>query len=258
MAGWLADEREWKIGKQQHETGCSMLPVILNLFSWQKAIQAQQNHKQNIYMQEQVKTIESRYNYAEAWLWLQLKGTSIYGSKFRLHEEDKSTVYLLLCWFLQDDIAAPQLGLDLQKGIFLSGPVGCGKTTLMHLIKQVASSSFIIKSCREISFEFIRDGFDIIHRYTKGSLYQYHGQSFCFDDLGTESALKYYGNECNVMAEILLSRYDLYTSNKLITHITTNLSASEIEEAYGNRVRSRCREMFNLIAFDNETSDKRQ
>ena len=60
------------------------------------------------------------------------------------------------------------------------------------------------------------------------------------------------------MAEILLSRYDLFISKKLQTHITTNLSASEIEQQYGNRVRSRLRELCNLIAFDNVTKDKRK
>jgi DNA replication protein DnaC len=59
------------------------------------------------------------------------------------------------------------------------------------------------------------------------------------------------------MAEILLTRYDLFVSKKLITHLTTNLSASEIEEMYGNRIRSRMREQFNLIAFNNDSLDKR-
>ena len=85
-----------------------------------------------------------------------------------------------------------------------------------------------------------------------------NNKSYCFDDLGIEGNLKYYGNECNVMAEILLSRYDLFVSQKIITHITTNLSASEIEELYGNRIRSRMREMFNLISFDKDAPDKRK
>jgi DNA replication protein DnaC len=59
------------------------------------------------------------------------------------------------------------------------------------------------------------------------------------------------------MAEILLSRYDLFISKKLLTHITTNLSATEIETHYGNRVRSRLREMVNLIAFEKTAQDKR-
>lgn len=57
------------------------------------------------------------------------------------------------------------------------------------------------------------------------------------------------------MGEILLSRYELFTSQKMITHITTNLSANEIEQAYGNRLRSRMREMFNLVYI--LSSDKR-
>lgn len=58
------------------------------------------------------------------------------------------------------------------------------------------------------------------------------------------------------MGEILLCRYDAYIQDKTITHITTNLSASEIEKAYGNPLRSRMRAMFNLIGFDRETKDK--
>ena len=116
---------------------------------------------------------------------------------------------------------------------------------------------FFVKSCRDISFEFIQDGYEIIHKYSKGKLYQSETKTICFDDLGTENNLKYFGNECNVMAEILLSRYDIFTTKKVQTHITTNLSASEIESHYGNRVRSRMREMINLIGFDVKVIDKR-
>jgi energy-coupling factor transporter ATP-binding protein EcfA2 len=211
-------------------------------------------------MQIPTKTIQSRYNYSEAWQWLEQRGKEVYGLKFQLHEDDKNTIYLLLCYFLKDDVAAPQLELDLEKGILLTGPIGCGKTTLMSLMRYITQTAqkFIMKSCRDISFEFIEDGFSVIHKYSKGGLYQYQPKIYCFDDLGTEGSLKYYGNECNTMAEILLTRYDLFISQKLITHVTTNLNSSEIEENYGNRVRSRMREMFNLISFDNSSIDKRQ
>ena len=204
--------------------------------------------------------IKSKYNYTEVWQWLQQKGNEIQGPKFQLQENDKHNIYLLLCWFLQDDVAAPQLGLDLDKGILLSGPVGCGKTILMNLMRFIAKepNKFIMKSCRNISFEFIEDGFSVIHRYSKSGGNIHQPSTICFDDLGTEGSLKYYGNECNILAEILLTRYDLFVSQKIKTHITTNLSASEIEEIYGNRVRSRMREMFNLIAFGGECVDKRK
>ena len=62
---------------------------------------------------------------------------------------------------LQDYVAALRLGLDLDKGMLLSGPVGCGKTTLMNLMRSIAKkpNKFIMKSCRNKSFEFIEDGF---------------------------------------------------------------------------------------------------
>ena len=60
------------------------------------------------------------------------------------------------------------------------------------------------------------------------------------------------------MGEILLSRYDLFLQRKIRTHATTNLNAQELEERYGNRVRSRMRQLFNLIAFDEQSIDKRK
>ena len=150
--------------------------------------------------------------------------------------------------------------IDLEKGILLSGPVGCGKTTLMTLMRNLAqqNNKFILKTCRDISFEFIKDGYQTIQKYSNGNNSQHEYRNYCFDDLGVETNLKYYGNECNVMAEILLSRYDMFISNKKFTHITTNLSATEIETAYGNRVRSRLREMCNLVAFEIGSNDKRK
>ena len=82
--------------------------------------------------------IKSKYNYTEVWQWLQQKGNEMHGPKFQLQQEDKHNIYLMLCWFLQDDVAAPNLALDLDKGILLSGPVGCGKTTLMSLMRFIA------------------------------------------------------------------------------------------------------------------------
>jgi DNA replication protein DnaC len=201
----------------------------------------------------------SQYNYQEVILWLEHKGLELYGNSFKILESDYSIIYKLLAYFLKDEPTCFQYSLDLNKGILLSGPVGCGKTSLMNLMKYLTPTEhkFYLKPCRDISFEFIQEGYDVIHKYSKGKLYQSDPKTICFDDLGTENNLKYFGNECNVMAEILLSRYDIFISKHIQTHITTNLSASEIETQYGNRVRSRMRAMFNLIAYDKTIIDKR-
>ncbi|MCC6182612.1 MAG: AAA family ATPase [Bacteroidia bacterium] len=202
----------------------------------------------------------NHYDYDKALTWLQNKGKEQYGKQFNIQEEDKALLRKLLCYFLRDVSVASQLNININKGILLTGPVGCGKTTLMSLMRffQQPQERFILKSCRDVSFEFIQHGYETIHKYSRNSFRSHEPQTLCFDDLGTENNLKYFGNECNVMAEIILSRYDLFVSRKLLTHLTTNLSASEIEEQYGNRVRSRLREMMNLISFEKTTKDKRK
>ncbi|GGD35376.1 ATPase [Flavobacterium orientale] len=204
--------------------------------------------------------IKSHYSYPEVINWLEAKGINLYGNHFKIVEADYPILYKLIAYFLNDEPTCFQHNMDLNKGILLTGPIGCGKTTLMHLMKHLTATEhkFNIKPCRDIGFEFIQDGYQIIHKYSKGKLYESNPRAICFDDLGTESNLKYFGNECNVMAEILLSRYDLYIAKNIKTHITTNLSASEIETQYGNRVRSRLRELCNLIAFDHSATDKRK
>lgn len=195
--------------------------------------------------------------------FLHQKGQEQYGNHFKINPSDHNIILKLIAYAIKDANASQNFQLNLNKGILLSGPVGCGKTTLMTLINQIqpTQNRHIIKPCREISFEFIQDGYETIHKYSKNSFIFKNNQptnkTYCFDDLGVENNLKYFGNECNVMAEILLSRYDLFIQKQLITHITTNLSASEIENIYGNRVRSRMREMFNLISFDKNAIDKR-
>ena len=215
--------------------------------------------EQNNSTQQPTKTIQSHYSYDEVIIWLENKGVELYGNHFKIIETDYPIVYKLIAYFLKDEPTCFQYGINLNKGILLTGPIGCGKTSLMNLMKYLTATEhkFFVKPCRDISFEFIQDGYQIIHKYSIGKLYQSEPRTYCFDDLGTENNLKYFGNECNVMAEILLSRYDLFISKKLFTHITTNLSATEIEKHYGNRVRSRLREMVNLIAFEKSAQDKR-
>ena len=191
--------------------------------------------------------------------WMERKGKELYGEHFNIHSQDYELLFKLLIYVIRDKENAERLNIQLNKGILLSGPVGCGKTSLMSILRFFLSidSRYVMKSCRDVSFEFIREGYEVIIRYSRNSFNHDKPRVYCFDDLGTENNLKYYGNECNVMSEILLSRYDLFVSRQMITHVTTNLNSSEIESIYGTRVRSRMREMFNLVSFSREARDKR-
>ncbi|WP_245842888.1 ATPase [Pontibacter ummariensis] len=200
------------------------------------------------------------FDFARCLAFLERKGKELYGEHFRLHGEDYPLLEKLVAYVSGERDRAERQGLNLRKGILLSGPIGCGKTSLMTLLRLFLSPQerYRVKSCREVSFEFHREGYEVIQRYSQpppGSLLK--ASAYLFDDLGTESSGRHYGNTCNVMGEVLLSRYDQFVLRGVKTHLTTNLTSSEIEKAYGSRVRSRMREMFNLICFDKGTKDKR-
>lgn len=223
---------------------------------------AKKNQQQESSTQAQEKTIAnpSKVNYDKALTWLEQQGKIVYGNNFALIPQDLPAIRKLLAYFLNDTVTAELYGISLQKGIYLTGPVGCGKTSLMFLLRQIQQTEnrYVIRSCRDISFEFNEHGYTTIAKYSVLSFRKFEPIVYCFDDLGVENNLKFYGNECNIMAEIILSRYDQFISRKLLTHITTNLSATEVEAFYGNRVRSRMRELFNLIAFNRTSTDKRK
>lgn len=193
------------------------------------------------------------YDFKKTWYYLQELGQQKFGSKFKLDLVDKKIIYKLLIYFIRDEENCKAHGLDLDKGILLNGPVGCGKTSLMTLMKYFAYSNhnFVLKSSRDIAIEFNDVGYPAINKYGKSN------KIFCFDDLGIENNIKHYGNECNTIAEVILCRYDLRIYEGVVTHATTNLNAEELEKLYGNRVRSRLRSMFNLINFNRDSNDKR-
>jgi len=226
----------------------------------------------------EIKENTVHYDFEKIKTYLNIKGHLLFGKNFRIYKEDEPLLFKLCNYFIQDHYSCAQMGIDTNKGLLLSGPVGCGKTSLMKLLLHLAphKTNYEIIPTRNIVFNFNAKGYDVLEKYNKTN-------NYCFDDLGVEPTGSYYAKECNVMGEILLSRYDLFTRHPQIienrslsevevkainqqpitnnhskTHITTNLNAQELEKRYGNRVRSRMRAMFNLISFDENSIDKRK
>jgi energy-coupling factor transporter ATP-binding protein EcfA2 len=201
-----------------------------------------------------------QYSFPQVLKYLDAKGKRLFGKHFSCHEQDRQLLFKLCCYFVEDANTCHQLGLDLNKGLLLSGPVGCGKTSLLrllpHLVPHKRHLQYPLLPCRNLVFQFNKQGYKTIETYAEAKPYG-------FDDLGAEPTGRHYGKDCNVLGEILISRYEhtmqLPLAQRALSkcHATTNLNADELQQRYGERVRSRMRAMFNLIGFPAESPDKR-
>lgn len=206
----------------------------------------------NIYELGKLKGNRILYDFDKMLVYIEAKGKSMFGNKFKIFKQDKSVLFKLCNYIIRDKDNCEKLGIDINKGILLTGPVGCGKTSLMKILRHLTPhiKSYQVIPTRNITFGFNHIGYKTIQDYG-------NEKYFCFDDLGVEPTGRHYGKDCNVMGEVLLSRYELFINHKIKTHCTTNLNAKELEDRYGNRVRSRMRELFNLVPFDKSCRDKR-
>jgi DNA replication protein DnaC len=182
-------------------------------------------------------------------------------------------IFKALCYYFANDVEFEQMGKgwSLNKGICLMGNIGTGKTTLMNMFSKNKRQCYKVISCRDIAGQFADakgnkdySAHEILEVYSNDmplatnnyNFFLQDSLGYCYDDLGTESVKKNFGNEVNVMEEIILNRYDNRKTGWHFTHITTNLTADQIGENYGNRVRDRMREMFNVIELTGESLRK--
>jgi len=186
--------------------------------------------------------------------YMQSYGSALFGSKFKIDRNDQRIFLKLIAYAIKDYDEMKKYSLSPEKGILLTGPIGCGKTSFMQIIQPFLfrNERFKVHSATEIASTYAITGHETIVSLGRKT------HAICIDDLGIEPNQKHFGSDSNVIGEIMLMRYDLFVTQGILTHATTNLNAGELEAKYGNRVRSRLRSMFNLISFPANTQDKRR
>lgn len=176
--------------------------------------------------------------------------------RFSLAEEQKSTINDLFLWAMN----LPGR-LDPQKGIWLWGSIGSGKSTLLRVIERFLvyrRSIGVEEDLRPKIWLSIRSAIDLTDIYSEEGPAGISALSrlnrLAIDDLGTESRVSsYYGIPCNVVADVLLRRYDIQRDLLHQTYVTSNFSPEQVGQAYGDRVFDRCGDMFNFVQFSGKT-----
>ncbi|GAB2550069.1 hypothetical protein [Spirosoma aerophilum] len=194
-------------------------------------------------------------------------------------DEYSQSVFDLLCMYFtgHPDFENPGIHYDqfkdgrfsLDKGIMLVGPTGIGKTALLNLFCDNPRQSFLITPAKLAvdTYEGVENGQAgklIYDRLTyksnvAGGRFRQGMGGRAYDDLGNETIpAVLYNKKRNLMLDILERRYEIGPEECGLTHLTTNLTTQQIEDLYGKRLRSRMREMFNVIKFDPKTPDRRE
>lgn len=182
------------------------------------------------------------------------------GELFKLTDWNRKVIHDLCLYFAGDARFEERgEGYSLSKGIMITGTPGAGKSHLMAFFSKNPHTSYSHVTCKAVAecyrTGWKRDELDTLEWYSftlKAEAGHYWDQKelgYCFGDLGTEDEKNNFGNKMNVMEHIIFQRYE----NKLpfnMTHLTTNLNATEIEATYGLRVRDRLREMCNKIVLE--------
>lgn len=186
------------------------------------------------------------------------------GKAIEVDEENKRVIYQLLSYFSGIENEYTE-GMSFEKGILLFGGIGVGKTWIMGLLRENPHAPFMMRTAWEIANEFQEKevGVKVVDKYGVLVSNQHATRFFskphiglCIDDAGTENEGSSFGNKKNVIAEILLSRYQNIRGP--FTHLTTNLTKDELRDAYGLRAFDRMRQMFNIVEFPESAKSRRR
>lgn len=188
------------------------------------------------------------------------------GRKEYVLDEFSGPVFELLCLYFSNDPEFEKTNnYSLNKGILLIGNVGVGKTDMLRAFEYNRRLCFRMVTCGEISLKVDENGSEYWKMYTgflpgHGGSQDYFFQpnvGWAFDELGTEEIVNSYGTKVDPVFNILQNRYQKRSQIPFSgLHMTSNLNGNMLQQRYGAHIRSRIREMFNVIKIEGEDRRK--
>ncbi len=235
------EENDWDAEVDKKE-----LFTIANANKHQSIWHSQQREREKKQEVERLQEILDRCTAKFMFRLMKWTSESKLGKKLIVNDQNKKFI-TALCYFVSRDLKfETELGYSFQKGLLIRGISGVGKTHLVRCLEENDLNPILILSMIEITDEIKMQGeYDVVMG-NKKIIY--------LDDVGTEEPIvNHYGTKITFFKNFIEGIY-LRNQAKTFNHlmISTNNSSSEIEDRYGFRVRSRMREMFNVIDVSGE------
>lgn len=154
-------------------------------------------------------------------------------------EKSLNILKLLTAYIMQTDT-----NFDNAKGFLFVGGTGSGKTVLAKTISKNPLYNYEFTTAKNIA-ECYQIGDDHWQQWVNPN------KAIIIDDLGDEkpAQIDHKKGQIEALDELLKRRYEDKSYCNII--ITTNMNGDVISERYGDRIRSRMREMFNVVNFGN-------
>lgn len=161
-----------------------------------------------------------------------------------------------------------------RSGMFLSGPIGTGKTMLLAIwlefrqkllsptpvivdianyneTKKLKQLEIWVTSSRDLKIRLKDEGYCVFEDIP--------GDIVLFDDFGLGADTNYYGQSLNVNEQFIYGLYDKFKSHANIElYISSNLTFNEVKDHFNLRAYSRLLEMVNpeyIISEDHRKND---
>jgi DNA replication protein DnaC len=144
-----------------------------------------------------------------------------------------------VCWMMaRDGKFETKLKFSFTKGLLVKGISGIGKTEIIRSVSENPVMPIKIISILDISDMVKENGLCDLNM----------NERILIDDVGTEpEIINHFGTKVNWFKDFIEKYYLHANGNFSKLLITTNLTGDDFEARYGLRVRSRMREMFNVI-----------